>query len=129
MRLLIILLLLGINSCDKDKTHQFQLVNKTSYKLNSVTFDWYREDNKITLEPFEESEIYSLTCEENEIFGPCLFDVAVLSYSDSTSNYENTSGMVYARGGLHKNSVNRFIVEVDTSSLNGSNIFKITIER
>lgn len=126
--LFVIIFLTILNSCKKNETFLIQMVNETNYELNEVEFDWYNGDNTISLAPFQSSEETTFVCEDLEAFGPCLFSITILSYSDSARNYQNLEGFSISRKELSETRVNKFVVNLNSETESETNIFEVLLE-
>ena len=111
-------------SCSRTKEYRFTVTNETDYTLNSVMIGWCNGDNKkLLIPPHSTSEEFTLEYKVGamNVFAPGSLCMNVLSYSDSTTTYENTYGKGRDRGDLEK--VNSIVIKLDNSPYYPSDIF------
>jgi hypothetical protein len=122
----IFILAIGLISCSRERIYEIKIVNETDYYLNKVSVG--KDTMQIAVGPNQTSGPFEIAFTPNAagLFSQPLLGVTVLTYSDSTTTFENSVGEVIAMNKLHEGRTNFIYIKLAPPHPNVINPFSIT---
>lgn len=121
MRLIFIYTILSslcLLTCSKEKSYDFQVINRTYYDIIEFDLDWCQSDYQISIGPGQTSEIHTLEYKTSaaNAFGTGELCIGVKLYSNSPGavvEYSHNCGIARGRKFFSEEKLNKIFIDED----------------